>query len=194
MPVALHHNEGPRRVLDAITLLLKNIRVPVIVYILGPMPRYLHGRCCNDQCHMEGYSEENIPETTLNQISVLDANLKAAIDRRINGKYITAKHLAYLATDERTPIHEAMKGLATPSNVFLSAHGGKLVYTHACKVCCNEKHLAGIAAGFQEMERNPGAREDERRTYNNEMKRLKEEARAVEAAASASDSEVIDLE
>ena len=108
----------------------------------------------------------------MNKISVIDAELKTILHRRINAHFVTSKALAWLSTDVNTPIVDAWKSLTNTSKTFLTAQAGKIIYTQAINLCTNENIIAAIDESLLQIEASPELACDERKVFDAMVKKI----------------------
>lgn len=183
-PVSFHHNNELLTAIEAVEYLLKSITAPVITYVLGPCPRYLHGPCCGEQGHMEWNTD--LPLELMAKLNVVDMEVRPIINRRINATYITARKLAEAAMNSQfvnlrtsnselptdsTPL-SIWKVLTTPSNLYMTAQSAKLIWAEAINHCSEERFVRAIELVREKAGTHGGLGTSKLQAYQEALQRM----------------------
>lgn len=185
IPIGLKHNSDLKEAVECIANLAKLVQLPVIFFVTGPMPRYLHEPCCNEPGHMVDWSNDT-PDEVMTEINKVDAELKAYFNPRANISYISARKLAESALTSKLVSLKPLEGedqhgsnplkiwqqITSPGNQFMTAQGGKLIWSKAVKNCTEERFLAALEEVYLHMGYHPEDKDRELKLYEAKLRRI----------------------
>ena len=181
----LEHNPDLKEAADCISHLAQKIHLPMIFFVVGPMPRYLHGPCCGDAGHMQDWNNDT-PEEILSNLNKVDSELKAFFNPRANIAYFTARKLAESALSSKLVTLKPIEGsdqngtnplkiwqqLTTPGNQYMTAQGGKLIWSEAISHCTDERFLAALEEVYLHLGYHPHETETELELYEKNLRKI----------------------
>ena len=122
----------------------------------------------------------------MTEINKVDSELKAYFNPRANINYVSARKLAESALTSKLVSLKPIEGedhngnnplkiwqqITTPGNQFMTAQGGKLIWSEAVKHCTEERFLVALEEVYLHIGYHPEDKDRELELYETNLRKI----------------------